>query len=274
MSRRRSQSKTEAALKIIPAAFLLLVLLMTGGDLRKFPAMLNQALSLLLVAAVIAVIGLIAFLVFRKLRSRSLPTDFRNPPSSASDHTLRQDFGQPRPSKPSRPSQRLDTIDWFQFEKTIGRLLELQGWTVEMRGGAQEDGGIDLIATRGTETQLVQCKYWKSWDLNLRTVRELVGSRESAEFKSRNASAWIYTLSDPTERALKFASENAVGIVARTELERRLDNHPLSAFPELEDPNKKSCPKCGAPMVNRGKFWGCSNFGRTRCRGTIQISQE
>lgn len=44
-----------------------------------------------------------------------------------------------------------------------------------------------------------------------------------------------------------------------------------------------TCPICGAPMVlrtaRRGKyqgnrFWGCSTYGRTRCRGTRKVSPE
>ncbi len=43
-----------------------------------------------------------------------------------------------------------------------------------------------------------------------------------------------------------------------------------------------SCPRCGAPMVLRTarygarkgkKFWGCSNYGKTRCGGIINVDE-
>jgi len=261
MGRRRKNSKAEALLGIIPAAFLALVLLISGGDLRKVPQVMGALAWIFFVLVIVGlVVGIAVLFYLKKGNARSTQEPAASNPSI-----------QHNADSLKKPSQQLDAIDWFQFEKTIGRLMELEGWTVEMRGGAQDDGGVDLIATRGAETQLVQCKLWKRWDLNLRTVRELVGARESAEFNNRNASAWIYTLSEPTDRAVKFAAENLVSIVTRREFERRIDTHHLASFPELQNPLNKSCPKCGSPMVNRGKFWGCSNYGRTRCRGTIQI---
>lgn len=272
---RRRQSGADAFLKVIPAAFLALVLLLTKGDLRKFPAALNQVLSLLVWTAVLAVIAGVVYLVIRRLR-RGMSTRSVEPTQSAPPVAAQPPRLAPKPvavlsTAPRQPSDTLVAIDWFQFEKTIARLLRLEGLHVEMRGGSNGDGGVDLIATvPDGETQLVQCKFWKAWDLNLRAVRELIGARESSEFKPRKARAVIYTLSEPTSRATSYARENDISLVTRDEIERRLNQHPISSFPELMNPERKTCPKCDAPMVKHVGFWGCSNFGRTRCRGKIQ----
>jgi len=43
------------------------------------------------------------------------------------------------------------------------------------RGGAHADGGVDLELRRAGEKVLVQCKYWKTWQVGVRPVRELWG---------------------------------------------------------------------------------------------------
>lgn len=252
--RRRPASKADALIKIIPAGLLLLALLLSGGDIRRFPAALGTLLYVAVAVAAVALIGGIVYILVRKrLKAAPAVTDIAA-------------------SAAAKPCEQLSLIDWYQFEKVIGRLLRLEGFQVEQRGGQRDDGGVDIIATAGNgETQLIQCKFWKSWDLDLKTVRELLGSRESVEFKGRDAKAVIYTLSDPTERATKFAYDNGIRIVTRADIAQRLNAHPVSAFPELATPDVKFCPRCDAPMVNRGKFWGCSTYGRTRCRSTIQI---
>lgn len=166
----------------------------------------------------------------------------------------------------------LDRIDWYQFEKVIARLLAHEGFAVKLNGGAHADGGIDLIAkSPDGRLELIQCKFWKAWNLDLKTIRELVGARESVQFKSLNATASIYKLSNPTIQAASFADENKIRIVTRDSIYKRLSLVPINKLPELLNPDKKLCPKCDAPMINRGKFWGCSNFRRLNCRGIIEV---
>jgi hypothetical protein len=43
---------------------------------------------------------------------------------------------------------QLRAIDWFQFEQLVGLLYREQGYAVARRGGANPDGGIDLVIGR------------------------------------------------------------------------------------------------------------------------------
>ena len=62
------------------------------------------------------------------------------------------------------------------FEAEVARWLRRDGWHVEHRGGAG-DGGIDLIAMRGSEALAVQCKrYAESAAVSAAQVRDLYGA--------------------------------------------------------------------------------------------------
>jgi restriction system protein len=62
-------------------------------------------------------------------------------------------------------------LDWFQFEKLIALLFDAEGFVVQCYGGANADGGIDLIATKGGITFGVQCQHWKSRRVGIKEVR-------------------------------------------------------------------------------------------------------
>jgi hypothetical protein len=51
---------------------------------------------------------------------------------------------------------QLKAIDWYQFEQIIAAIYEKRGLSVTRRGGANPDGGIDMIIERIG----VQCKHW------------------------------------------------------------------------------------------------------------------
>ena len=62
------------------------------------------------------------------------------------------------------------------FEAEVARWLRRDGWHVEHRGGTG-DGGIDLIAMRGSEAVAVQCKrYAESAAVSAAQVRDLYGA--------------------------------------------------------------------------------------------------
>jgi len=48
------------------------------------------------------------------------------------------------------------------------------------RGGANPDGGIDLVIERAGETVAVQCKQWKTWNVGVKAVREFFGALTDA----------------------------------------------------------------------------------------------
>ena len=167
-------------------------------------------------------------------------------------------------------SESLRAIDWYQFEQVIARLLFREGWTVTRKGGAKADGGVDLVAQRGTETRLVQCKHWLNWKVKESLIRELVGTL-TIHGGDRIA---LYTLNPCTGPAYALAMQHRVEIVMEDEILHRLNAVGVGVFTDLMDPNVKHCPICEGPMIlHTGgfkPFWGCSRF--PKCRGKIETN--
>jgi restriction system protein len=171
-------------------------------------------------------------------------------------------------------STLLRSIDWYQFESIAARILEFEGWSVQRSGGANPDDGADLIATNDGCKAVVQCKHWRSFEVQPKVIRELIGTQRSARFTAQTAI--LFTLSPCTSAATACAEENGVVLYTVDEIEAAIARHGLENFPELLNPDQKTCPKCDARMVLRNKntrpFWGCSRF--PRCRGTIEVAPE
>lgn len=78
-------------------------------------------------------------------------------------------------ASPTGPAS-IQAMSWQQFGLLVGEVFRRRGYRVEERGGRGPDGGVDLIARRGGETALVQCKHWRSKQVGVGVVRELLGS--------------------------------------------------------------------------------------------------
>lgn len=175
-----------------------------------------------------------------------------------------------RSTRPMSVADQLHAIDWFQFETVAARILEADGWAVKKSGGANPDGGADMLATRNGRKAVVQCKHWRRIEVQPKIIRELLGTKTSAQFTADEAI--LFTLSDCTEAALACARENNVTVYDSGAIKAAIERLGGTHFPELTNPDSKRCPKCGSAMVLRDKvetpFWGCSTF--PRCRGTIE----
>lgn len=165
----------------------------------------------------------------------------------------------------------LDEIDWFQFEKFCAALLRADDFEVERKGGAQPDGGVDLVVEKSGVRALIQCKHWRTWVIQEKVVREMLGSMTHFQVKQ----GAIYTLKGWTVPAHRFATEHAITLVNGDELaESALLQFDQGRLGELLRPSGHHCPKCESPMVKREgnftTFWGCSRF--PRCRGKFNHS--
>lgn len=184
------------------------------------------------------------------------------------------DMGFGRSVAPSTTSiaSLLRAIDWFQFEAVAARILESEGWVVQKFGGANPDGGADLLAIKNGRRSVVQCKHWRRIEVQPKIIRELLGTKTSAQFRADGAV--LFTLSNCTAAALACAKENDVTIYNSVAIEAAIQRLGVERFSELVRPDSKHCPKCGAAMILRDKvetpFWGCSTY--PRCRGTIERS--
>ena len=45
----------------------------------------------------------------------------------------------------------LNNLDWYQFEKLVALLYEQAGYRVDHKGGAEADGGVDLVVWRAED---------------------------------------------------------------------------------------------------------------------------
>lgn len=158
----------------------------------------------------------------------------------------------------------LHRIDWYQFEKLVA-LAYSKTHTVERRGGANPDGGIDLIIENIEGRTAVQCKHWKAWKVGVRVVRELVGAMADAGVKY----GAIITIKGYTVDASELAKRHGIKLIGEAELLNLLGVASPLQIADICSDKRKVCPKCEHEMVlrtaRRGKnagnqFWGCSQY--------------
>lgn len=189
----------------------------------------------------------------------------------------------------SKGGPALDAMSWREFEWTVGEAFRLDGYSVAEVGGGGPDGGVDLVLRKDGKTFLVQCKQRRSGNVDVATVREIVGVlSDRAAF-----GAFVVTSGRFTPDAEAFAGRNNIELVDRDRLLARVPRGSRVPEPAAPQPSAVSvpqeahqepasaqhspaCPKCGHAMVRRqarqgptagAYFWGCSTF--PKCRGTM-----
>lgn len=240
---------------------LMLAALGIGGIAHFAQPLLSLIWFLVILAAALGAIWVLVAAI-RRRRSQT--------PAAPRQPTFTAPLVVTAPAPPSTQAL-LRQIDWYQFEKVIGRLLTIEGFQVEQLGGAKADGGVDLIARRNGEKILVQCKHWHNWKVKAATIREMVGALKITGGDRMG----VYTLNSSTDQAAQLASAQGIRIVTEREIVHRIESVGASRFADLLDPSKKACPACDRPMVlrqgNFPSFWGCSRF--PVCREKITIRQ-
>ena len=151
---------------------------------------------------------------------------------------------------------------------------------VARKGGANPDGGIDLLISKDNEHQGVQCKHWKSWNVGVKPVREFLGALTDAKLNR----GVVITLRGYTADAKALADRHGIQLLNETDLALMLASTNLHSDPaalEILRNTRKFCPKCERPMVLRtsrkglnpgSKFWGCSAY--PGCRFTLPAANE
>jgi len=170
------------------------------------------------------------------------------------------------------------TIDWFQFEKAVAAAYHKLGYSVTRRGGANPDGGIDLVLEKNGVQTCVQCKHWKTRAVGVRAMREFLGALTDAGLKN----GVFVTLCGYTGEAKQLAEKHDIEILNETALANLLESIDAGYDPEMLailNDTTKYCPKCDGVMALRtavkgsnpgSQFWGCSNY--PRCRFTMPVS--
>lgn len=258
MPRKRSGTNYESLVKA-GAGFVILAVLGAGGN----------------VGNAIGIIGILAVVVFAVAGALKL-LNLLNRPPAVEVHQRRIDLiaaGQPSIGE---IRIAIDDLDWFQLEKLVAGLFKAKGNSVEMRGGANADGGIDLVVDSGSTRAAVQCKQWSKWKCGPNVVRELIGSMKHEDFRRG-----FLVCRTATQAALDLAAQEQITVIDRDALVDRIataidaDNEEVRRLLFAPD---KLCPKCGAQMIRRtaskgsnvgSEFWGCSKY--PECRQTMRV---
>jgi len=101
----------------------------------------------------------------------------------------------------------LNNLDWYQFEKLVALLYEQAGYRVDHKGGAEADGGVDLVVWRAEDDfSVVQCKHWRKSKVGVSALRELRGS-----MNDMNTEQGVFVaLSGYTDPAQDYAKEKGI----------------------------------------------------------------
>lgn len=167
---------------------------------------------------------------------------------------------------------------------------------------------MDVLLKKGADRYLVQCKHWRALRVGVQPVRELYGvmaaqrvagayvvtsgtftdeARRFAEGRElqlidgqalqRGIRAQAAAVPDPKSRAESRPSAPAPAPAPRTAPSPAPQGRVEPTLGAVPAPTAPLCPLCNAPMVQRqarngpnagNRFWGCSRFGETKCRGT------
>lgn len=178
----------------------------------------------------------------------------------------------------------LRSMSWQQFEQLVGEAYRRSGFTVQETGQGGADGGVDLLLSRAGHKTLVQCKQWRSQQVGVSVVREMLGLM-THHGASGGIIACVGTFSPD---AVQFAQGKPIELLSGRNLVELVQSVQGSQTVSSEAPERQeripripseanpSCPRCSKSMVrrtNRGNgqvFWGCSGY--PGCKGTIAIS--
>lgn len=123
----------------------------------------------------------------------------------------------------------VDRMDGFRFEVLCKLLWSKAGYVAQLTPKRGGDGGIDVIAFRGREGELLQCKSSANHDVGWDAVKEVTAgaARYQAQFAGTKFRRLAVTNQRFTSGARLHAEANKVSLIERTQLEELLARHPV-----------------------------------------------
>jgi hypothetical protein len=130
----------------------------------------------------------------------------------------------------------VDRMDGDGFEVFCSLLWSKQGFQATVTPKRGGDGGIDVVALKGREGELLQCKSSKSAEVGWDAVKEVTAgaARYQAQFAGTRFRKLAVTNQGFTSSAVVQAEFNFVELVPRARLEELLAKHPITNY-EYED---------------------------------------
>jgi hypothetical protein len=294
--RRRGRSDLDTAEAVFALIALVCFLSFFSPAVRQTIRTVGFIAALLIGLGLVTAVGVLVYRFIAKRRrleqeavplrvfdlNRLEPEVVVSPPRSASAEVkLKVEGREPVREEISPPEllERLKKIDWFQFEKFVEFTYRKLGYAVTRKGGANPDGGVDLLVEKDGVTSAIQCKQWKTWNVGLSAMREFLGALTDA----RIPRGIFITLKGYTSDAKAFAEKQGIEILNETGLARMLETTDARFDPamlEILNDTRKFCPKCEREMVlktaTKGKgegqqFWACTGYP-WKCRYTMPFS--
>jgi restriction system protein len=182
-----------------------------------------------------------------------------------------------------RSIDALRAMDWQDLEVLVRRLFEQKGYRATRLGGDGADGGVDVVLRREGRLILVQCKQWKTRQVGVGPVRELLGvvALYGAD------GGMVVTCGVFTKEARAFAQQAGIELIDGQRLLQLAERDaPAPAVRTLGGGRSKrpaaedlvGCPSCGGQMVRRlaktgqhagQEFLGCARY--PGCKGTRNL---
>ena len=109
----------------------------------------------------------------------------------------------------------LAQLTWKEFEQLVGAHFERLGYSVRFTPDGA-DGGVDVVASKGAEIFLIQCKQWRATQVGVGVVRELFGL-----IAARGATGgYVVSIGPFTPDARAFAEGRNIELVDANQLLR------------------------------------------------------
>jgi hypothetical protein len=124
----------------------------------------------------------------------------------------------------------IDRMDGEGFEVFCRLLWERQGYQAAVTTKRGGDGGIDIVALKGREGQLLQCKSSKNSEIGWDAIKEVTAgaARYQAQYARTLFRRLAVTNQGFTSGAVAQAEANRVELVAREQLETLMARHPIT----------------------------------------------
>jgi restriction system protein len=173
-----------------------------------------------------------------------------------------QNQGRPQHELLRNPSlATVDAMTGTQFEQHIAKLLNLRGYqNISVVGGAG-DGGVDILATDSTGTEIAcQCKR-QTANVSVQVIHQLLGS---VSHEHRGRIPYIVTSATLTKAAAELALRAHVKVIDRvllanwmTEARTQLTNS------EADSPNRVGNPTSPETTPVERSGWGAVGVTRS-----------
>ncbi|MDO8804640.1 MAG: restriction endonuclease [Elusimicrobiota bacterium] len=107
-------------------------------------------------------------------------------------------------------------LSWKDFKLLVGEYYRRRGYSVFEIEGEPSDSGFDLLAQKKREKLVVQCKQWKAFKVDVKTVKEIYRVMGDAAASG----AVLITSGDFTRPAADFAQGKPIELIDGPKLEK------------------------------------------------------